>query len=283
MLVAVPFLLKALPEEPRREGQIDYLGAILVAVTVGFFAIYLNFNEWYYAVAFLASLLFLIIASFKVPDPFVNPRLFRNVKFRNGVIVGFSLFSIVIGILFLIPLMLHEVYGLNTRQIGLVLFPGAISSVFFGTVAGNLADRKGNPFVVLLGLILLVASIILMSFLLSLSVYVIVGALLLTYIGFSFFQTAMINSVSQTLEEHQTGVGMGLFNLIATLSGAVGTALAGRMLDGKWLDFEFFPTIADPKAYAYSNILMLFSVVVLMGGALYLYSFRNVPTAPTQH
>lgn len=279
MLVAVPFLLKALPEEPRREGKIDYWGAALVAVTVGFFVIYLNFNAWYYAVAFVISLILWAIESFMVTDPFINPRLFRNVKFRNGVIVGFSLFSIVIGILFLIPLMLHEVYGLNTRQIGLVLFPGAISSVFFGTLAGNIADRRGNPFVVLLGLIMLVASIVIMSFLLSLSVYVIAVALLLTYVGFSFFQTAMVNSVSQTLEEHETGVGMGVFNLIATLSGAVGTALAGRILDGRWLDFEFFPTVSNEKAYAYSNILLLFSVVVLMGGALYLYSFRNMPMA----
>jgi len=202
--------------------------------------------------------------------------LFKNIKFRNGVIVGFSLFSIVIGILFLIPLMLHEVFGLNTRQIGIILFPGAISSVFFGPFAGKLADRNGNNFVVTIGLILLITSIIVMSFLLGLSTYIIMIALLLTYVGFSLFQTGMMNSISQTLEAHETGIGMGLFNLVATLSGAVGTALAGKILDGKWLDFEFFPTVSNAKAYAYSNILLLFSLVVILGGILYLYSFRNV-------
>ena len=115
-----------------------------------------------------------------------------------------------------------------------------------------------------------------MSVFLSLSFYIIAFALLLTYVGFSFFQTAMINGVSQTLQENETGVGMGVFNLVATLSGAVGTAIAGKILDGKWFEFGIFPTVTNLKASAYSNILLVFSIVVLMGGILYFYSFRNL-------
>lgn len=276
MLVSIPFLRKELPEEPRREGSVDIPGAILVALTVGFFVLYLNFSSWYYLPPFL---LFLIAFIFRVrvaKEPFIQPSLLvKNIRFRNGVIVGFSLFSIVIGILFVIPLMLHEVHGLNTSQIGMVLFPGAISSVFFGPVAGTLADRRGNSFVVTIGLILLIASMIIMSILLSISVIIIGFALLLTYVGFSLFQTAMMNSISQTLPENETGVGMGLFNLVATLSGAVGTAVAGKTLGGGWLDFSFIPTITLPKSYAYSNILIFCSIIVFLGGILYLYTFRN--------
>ena len=282
MLVSVPFLIKVLPEEPRRPGNVDIIGAILVAFTVGFFVVYLNYGKWYYLCSFVIVLVLLIFRIRLTPDPFIQPSLFKNVKFRNGVIVGFSLFSIVIGILFLIPLMLHEVYNFNTSQIGLVLFPGAISSVIFGPIAGTLADRKGNSFVVFIGLILLMASMFLMAFLLSVSAIIIAVALLLTYVGFSLFQTAMINSVSQTLPEHETGVGMGLFNLIATLAGAVGTAVAGKILDGKWLDFSFLTTVTQPKGYSYSNILLLFSIVVLLGGILYLRSFRNMAPVKVQ-
>ena len=277
MLISTPFLIKVLPDEIRQKGTIDVPGAILVAITVGFLVVYLNFNQWYYLLAFIGFMLVFMVRSVSIPEPFINPALFKNVRFRNGVIVGFSLFSIVIGILFLIPLMLHAVYGLETKQIGMILFPGAISSVIFGPVAGTLSDRKGNNYVVILGIIMLISSIILMSFLLSVSAYIITIALLLTYVGFSFFQTAMINSVSLTLQEHETGVGMGVFNLLATLAGAIGTALAGKILDGGWLEFEFFPTVSNPKGYAYSNILLLFSLVVLLGGLLYIYSFRNPP------
>jgi DHA2 family metal-tetracycline-proton antiporter-like MFS transporter len=277
MLIAIPFLIDVLPEEPRREGKIDIMGGVLVSLTVGILVVFLNFSEWYYLLAFFCFLTAFILRIMKASDPFIQPSLFKNVKFRNGVIVGFSLFSIVIGILFLIPLMLHEVHGLSTSQIGLVLFPGAISSVIFGPIAGTLADRKGNNYVVSIGLILLVSSMVMMSFFLSVSAIIIAVALLLTYVGFSLFQTAMINSVSQTLPEHETGVGMGLFNLVATLSGAVGTAVVGKILDGKWLDFSVLPTVSLPKGYSYSNILLLFSLVVISGGVLYLRSFRVKP------
>ena len=68
---------------------------------------------------------------------------------------------------------------------------------------------------------------------------------------------------------------MGVFNLVGSISGAVGTAMAGKILDGRWLEFGIFPTVPNPKDSAYSNILLIFSLVILLGGILYFYSFRN--------
>lgn len=167
-LVSIPAFLRELPEEPRREGKVDIPGAVLVALTVGTLVIYLNFSQWYYLSAFACFLALFIWRIHAVEEPFIKPGLFRNTKFRDGVIVGFTLFSAVLGVMFLVPLMLHEIHGLTTSQIGLILFPGAISSVFFGRIAGTLADRKGNSFVVSIGLVLMMAGMIAMSLLLAL-------------------------------------------------------------------------------------------------------------------
>ncbi len=280
LLVAIPFLARELPREPRREGKVDLLGAALVALTLGSIVVYLNFSAWYYLAAFVVLLALFIIRIRRAPDPFIAPSLFANVRFRNGVIVGFCLFFVVIGVLFLVPLMLSDVHHLGTSQIGLILFPGAISSVIFGPIGGRLADRKGNSFVVALGLALLATSFVVMAFLESVSSLVVAAGLLATYIGFALFQTAMINSVSQTLPEHETGVGMGLFNLVGVMSGAIGTAVVGRLLAGTWLNVALLPRIAASTGSAYSNLMMGFSLVVVLGGALYLRAYRGmVPTA----
>jgi len=272
-LGSIPFLNRELPSEPRREGTVDILGAVLVAFTVGALVLYLNYSRWDYLAVFLVLLVLFLRRIHTAVNPFIPPDLFKNIRFRDGVLVGFSLFSIVMGIMFLIPLMLHEVHGLDSGKIGMILFPGAVSSVFFGTYAGSLADRKGNSFVVALGLSLLVSAMVLMAFFLSWSPYLIGAAMLLTYVGFSLFQTAMINSVSQTLPENETGIGMGVFNLVAIISGAVGTAMVGKILDGKWLDFSVLSTIS--RGFAYSNLLLAFSLVAVGGGALYLWAFRK--------
>lgn len=281
-LIALPFLNKLLPSEPRGKGSVDFPGAILVAMTVGSLVLYLNFDAWYYLAGFIAGLALFIVRIRMAADPFIQPALFRNVKFRSGVIVGFCLFSIVLGTMFLIPLMLNSVHHLEPSQIGLVLFPGAISSVVFGPIAGTLADRRGNSFVVSLGLGLLLTSLLSMALFLNLSPIAVGAALLLTFIGFSLFQTAMINSISQTLPAEETGVGMGLFNLVSIISGAVGTALVGKILTGGWLDHNFLAPQAGGTGLAYSNLLVIFALIVIIGGAVYLRAYRKTRSKEPQ-
>ncbi len=274
-LVSIPFFRRELPSEARRPGGVDVLGAILTGFTIGMLIVYLTFSKGAYLASFLVLLAATVLRMRYAAYPFIEPGIFKNRPFRNGVAVGFALFAIVIGVLFLIPLMLHDVHGLGTSAIGLILFPGAMSSVILGPMGGSLADKKGNNFVVLIGTSLLVASLILISLLLSLSPWWVCGSLLLMYVGFALFQTALINSVSQALPMHETGVGMGLFNLIGIIAGAVGTALVGKILAAKWLAFHLFSGGADFRA-AYSNLMMAFAVIVALGGAMYLRGFRKM-------
>jgi MFS transporter, DHA2 family, metal-tetracycline-proton antiporter len=73
------------------------------------------------------------------------------------------------------------------------------------------------------------------------------ASLLLTNIGFTLFQTAMMNSVSQTLAPLEAGTGMGLFNLVSIISEAAGTALVGKLLDGGWLEVAILPSVGLAK------------------------------------
>ncbi len=273
-VVSIPFFLKVLPREKRREGGVDLLGAALVAAGVALFILFLSFLSWYFLAA---SLLGLGVFGFHIRrarSPFIQPALLANRKFRAGSIVGFVIFATGIGIIFLIPLMLSSLHGMSTKQIGLIMFPGALSGVVFGTVGGSMADRRGNGFVIALGVVSLVASLLAISSLLGASPWFLSGALLLTYIGFSLIQTALVNSVSQTLQMNETGTGMGLFNLVSFISGAVGTALVARVLVGRWLSFPVNPLITDSRVFTYSNLLLIFAVVIALGGFLYFRSWR---------
>jgi DHA2 family metal-tetracycline-proton antiporter-like MFS transporter len=119
---------------------------------------------------------------------------------------------------------------------------------------------------------------LLMSVFLGVSPLYVALALLFTYVGFSLFQTAMVNAVSQTLPAHETGVGMGLFNLVGIVSGAVGTAVVGKILDARWLDFALLPFASASRGPVYSNLMLAFSLVVILGGILYLRSYRGQPS-----
>ncbi|MCD1260651.1 MFS transporter [Paenibacillus athensensis] len=278
-LISIPFFRQILPDDPGKAGKIDLPGAVMLALGVAGVVLFLSFPTWYYATVGLGMLALFVWRIRRVSDPFIEPRLFANRLLRSGLVIGFILFCAVMGIMFAVPLMLSGVNGLATGQIGLVLFPGAISAVVFGTIGGNLADRKGNNFVVYVGLALLTVSLVTMAMLLGRSQWWIAAAMLPTYVGFSFIQTALANRVSLTLEIHETGVGMGLFNLISFISGAVGTALVAKLLDSGALVFAFNPLVPAGAAIPYSNMLLVFALGVVVSGGLYYRSFGGVKRA----
>jgi MFS transporter, DHA2 family, metal-tetracycline-proton antiporter len=91
-------------------------------------------------------------------------------------------------------------------------------------------------------------------------------------VGFSFLQTAMINGVSQSLAPREAGIGMGVFNLVGVISGAVGAAVAGRLLGAPWMHFSLFHAPITGSSGA--NLLAVFAIVAAAGGLRYLRALR---------
>jgi MFS transporter, DHA2 family, metal-tetracycline-proton antiporter len=283
-LIALPYLRRELPVEPGRKGHVDIIGALLVSGAVGLLVMYLNFMQNVYLGGLIITTIVMVLWLRNARDPFIEPSLFRNIKFRNGIFVGMTLFSVVLGSFFLIPLMLTAVHELSTDQIGMLLFPGAISSVWFGPIAGSLADKRGNVYVVWIGVALLAGSTAVMAMLLGFTYWIVLLAMVANYIGFTMFQTAMINSVSQTLPQEQSGIGMGIFNLISIVAGALGATLVGRILDGKWLDSGFVSLSRNVTGFSYSDILVVFTLIILASGWVFYTTFRGMtPVAGAAH
>jgi DHA2 family metal-tetracycline-proton antiporter-like MFS transporter len=274
-LIALPYLRRYIPVEASRPGSVDLFGAVLVSAAVGLLVLYLNFMLNAYLLAFVITSIVLVVWLQKAADPFIDPLLFRNKPFRNGVFVGMTLFSVVLGVFFLIPLMLTQVHALSTQQIGLLLFPGAISAVFMGPYAGALADKRGNAFVAAIGVVLLAGSMVAMAALLGFTPWVILVAMLANYVGFTMFQTAMINSVSQTLAPEQSGIGMGIFNLISIVAGALGTTMVGRILDNQWFDSGWLSMSANTTGFAYSDILAVMTLIAAASGWVFHVTFNT--------
>jgi DHA2 family metal-tetracycline-proton antiporter-like MFS transporter len=279
-IIAARSFLKLLPAEERRPGTVDIPGAVMIALSVGTLMVFLTMGLWYFLVASIVLLVGFVLDVLFSKNPFIDLALLKNGAFRKRLYAGFIIFSVVTGVLFVIPFMLHSVSGLGSSQIGFVLFPGAMSAALVGRFGGNLADRRGNGFVIAIGLTLLCGSFLALSSVLGRSVLLIGAALVLMYVGFNFTQTALINSVSQSLDETDIGVGMGLFNLSSFISNAIGTALVGNYLQSGGLRIMLNPLVVDAKVIPYSNLLVIFSLLVALGGVLYFRSSRARGATP---
>lgn len=280
VLVAIPYFRKFLPDEQRREGSLDIVGAVLLGVVVSMLILFTTEVRWLYLIiAFIALFLF-IVQILQAKAPFVEPSLFINSLYRNALIIGFMIFGTVMSVMFVIPLMLSKVYGLSTENIGLIMFPGAISAVIFGKVAGNMTVNRGSHFVVYLGLAFIALSLLLLSSFIGFWVWYIGGALIMMYIGFSFAQTALAESVTQILPVHQIGVGMGFFNMTSTISGALVTALVAKTMEQELFAFPLHPFTANSQAQLYGNLILILSIVIVTSALLYFLSFGKKTPQP---
>lgn len=165
------------------------------------------------------------------PEPFVSPGLFRNPGFLAAVAVGFFMMFANVGTLVLTPFLLSEVNGLSAAGIGLVLAPGAAAVAILSPVAGRLSDRFGPRLLIRAGLVVMLLSTFGLSTLGvgASAVAVALGVLGLGF-GFSFANSPTANAAATTLSPEESGVGLGIFQLIFFLGGGFGTAVAATFL-----------------------------------------------------
>lgn len=229
-LPVIPLLRIVLQPEPVRPGRFDLLGA--GCLTAGIALILFGLTRQLFWIPLLAvGCAFLFLRQIRRhPNPFITPDLLDNRPYRRGLVATFLAMGTMFGLLFIIPLGLREQFGLSTIGIGLVIFPGAAFGAVIGVIGGRMTDRYGCRPVASYGIGFLAAGYLLLVAFGKTPVSIAL-LLIICYSGFSLFQPALGKAVSLTLPSRQTGVGMGLYNLIYFLSGAFGTAISGGLLE----------------------------------------------------
>ncbi|MBO8164725.1 MAG: MFS transporter [Brevibacillus sp.] len=230
-LLVLPFLRRALPNEQRRDGSIDAIGALLLAAAVAMLMLAITTFNMGYAAAFAVLLVLFIAKSGRSREPFVSMSLFTQGPFRYAIAAAFLSSSTAFAMMLLIPLMLTSMYQLTADWIGFVLFPAAMSAALFGRVGGKWTDRYGSIPVMLMAASIMIIGFLLLAQFSGRGPWVIAGCLILPNIGFVFMQSSLSKLVSLLLPREKTGAGMGVFSLTNFLSGAIGGTVAAKAVD----------------------------------------------------
>ncbi len=274
-LPAIYFLRKLLPvEKANTQLTFDLKGAVLLGIGITGLLLFLTELHLMYLVFGLLLLGLFVLHIRKEKNPFIQPHLFLNKQYRNALLTGFLAVATVFGMMFLVPIMLKDQNGLSSMFIGLVMFPGAISAAIFGTVSGRMADRIGSVPIVTGGLGLIGIGYFLMSIFAGSHFSMIAAVLIICYIGFSTIQSSLANTVSNTLNKENLGIGMGLYNLIFFMSGAFGATTVGKVLDlsearVKWNPFA----VVNQTGVIYSNIFVVLLITIAISFTIYYTTF----------
>jgi DHA2 family metal-tetracycline-proton antiporter-like MFS transporter/DHA2 family florfenicol/chloramphenicol resistance protein-like MFS transporter len=228
------------PVEDATLRRLDLPGGLLLGGTAGFLLFGVTQAETMGLSSFLVwgclLLAALAGASFAwhirtTPEPFISPRIFASRSFLAAALVGFLAQFTNIGSLFLAPLLLEGTSGLSPAAAGLILAPGAVAVATLSPFAGRLSDRLGPRTVLLYGLtFMLVSTLVISSFAVGASPYVVAVGLLLLGVGYAGTNSPAANAASGAIPREVAGTGLGIYQLFFFLGSGAGPAVLGAFL-----------------------------------------------------
>ena len=159
----------------------------------------------------------------KVKQPLLDLTLFRVPAYTFSMLIA-SISSIgLFGGIFLIPLLIQQVYGLGPIMTGLVFLPSALLTGIFMSVGGRILDRKGATGVISSGLIILTIGTLPLGFMkIETSLIVIFIWMAIRGIGMGLSSMPSTTTGMNAIPSHLISRGSAMNNVIRQMSSALG-------------------------------------------------------------
>jgi len=204
----------------------------------------------------------------KYKAPLLDLSLFKNPAFTLALCATFMAYIFVTGNAFIMPFYLKMTKGLNSQQIGMVLFVYSLIYIIMSSHAGRLSDRV-SP-VTLCSIAMLSAGINTFIFAYTLQfsglLFVLIFLLWMAF-SFVFFFSPNNNRVMSCAPPDRHGIASGTFNTISNLGMVFGVAIFEAV-------FSFYSggipakTIDSETASIQGAFQHGFQAVYLLGGAV---------------
>ncbi|SFM01219.1 MFS transporter [Pelosinus propionicus] len=274
-IAAIPFYRKYLDDVAGTSSKIDFLGAFLLALTIAVLLFAISTASLIYLLAGITCLALFVIRIKSVKNPFIQPALFRNSDYSMALFIYALGAGIGFALPYLTPLVLIELNHLTAFQTGLYMFPGALSAALLAKTGGKIADSRGNSGLTFLAISCFFICFCSLALMAGAPAYFITCFLIFGYVGQTFFQLAMANTISQTLPRNQTGVGMGLFMLVNFVASSTATAIMGTAISKNNATVYFKSLFFQFESVKYSNIYSVLAIMAVVIALIYSIALRK--------
>lgn len=287
LLLAWRSLPAAAPTEKTVQAGFDGLGTLLLASTLGTYALAMTLGRGSFGglnvglmlAAILSAGLFVRTQSRRA-SPLIPLAMLRDHLLVSGLATSALVAAIMMATLLVGPFYLSIALGLSPSRVGLVLAAGPCVAALTGMPAGRLVDRFGMRPVRLYGLATVVFGCLLLSLIppaLGTAGYV--TAIVVTTLGYAMFHTANNTAVMADILAHQRGVIAGLLNLSRNLGFFTGASVLGAVFAAT------LPTdgiVATPPEAAAHGLHVTFAIALSLALLALLITLRYRGPEPLQ-
>ena len=277
--------------ESARNISINYVGAILMVVTLGTFVLsglHIHGGEETFTseeaisyhvpmhILFLSLLALFIVVQHLTKEPFLDFRYFKYKYFSTALYTNTTFHLSMLAVVTLIPIVVENGLGKAPIFVTLVLLPNQILGLFLPTFAGWWYDRY-NPRWLRPGALMGIALGFLLvgAFTSTVSWWGIPLLLIPTYIGSNLFNTANNAVVMNTLPESRT-FASGMLETTRQMGHTIGTTISATVL-GLALPFaiDLLPVAESQLAYRDGFRFSALAVVLIMMSGSFVAAFQR--------
>lgn len=222
-------------------NSVDYWGFIFLIIWLFVLQIILDNgqkSDWFGASwvrwsATLTAVTFIafIVRELTVKEPIVDLRVFKDKNFAIGTVLHFIIGAVLYSTLAILPLFLQQLMGYTATLSGLAISPRGFGSFAGLVVAGVLANKVDQRWVIAVGLAILAFSNILFG---TLNLQIAMNNIILPNIicgfAFSLVMIPLMTIAFVTLKNSQMTNATGVFNLAKSVGGAIGTSAVATMV-----------------------------------------------------
>lgn len=286
LLLARRFLPAGYPAQKTGRVGFDGLGTLLLAFTLGAYALAMTLGRGSFGALNIGLLLAAVLSGGwfvrtqkRLASPLIPLPMFRDRLLVSGLATSALVAAIMMATLLVGPFYLAIALGLPPTTVGLVLAAGPCVAALAGMPAGRLADRFGVRLMRLAGLATLMLGCLLLSLVppaLGIAGYA--AAIVVTTLGYAMFQTANNTSVTAELPAHQRGAIAGLLNLSRNLGFLTGASVLGAVFASALPTNGIGATTPETAAH---GLHVTFAIALAMAGLALLIALKYRDPEPS--
>ncbi|WP_192362943.1 DHA2 family efflux MFS transporter permease subunit [Mesorhizobium mediterraneum] len=225
----------------RNARQFDWLGFAVLGLGVGALQMMLDRGElmdWFgsteivtYAVLSALGFYLFAVHTATARTPLLAPRLFKDINFLAGCLLGFVIFMILLAATALLAPYLQTLGNYPVETAGLLMAPRGIGTMIAMIAAGRLIARTDPRLLMAAGLLMIAGSLWMMTgWTPDVSRFEMVTNAIVQGAGVGFVFTPLTVVAFATLPPELRTDGTAFFNLIRNIGGAIGISVTSFLL-----------------------------------------------------
>lgn len=262
-VLAVPTLLRGMPETDAGETKVDVAGFVIFGVMITLLTLYFSFG-WMYLVGAAVALAVFVAYIHRAAEPFITPAFFRNARWLRAIALMVVFYFVNYSVTSLFNGACATVYGLSSSESSLYLVAGNIASCVVACCSGKVVSRIGRDASIFVSGAAQVAGFTLAALCIAAGVVPFAFGICLYFAGVGLLFSPLSTTILGTLSADEVGRGIGMNDLAMNVSASIGIAIFGSIMGTTKLSDASVIGLAAETA-TYSNLLFIYAGIMLLG------------------